>query len=156
MHCRIITVSQKVPKWLQEAYFDYVKRFPPSFQLDLIEVPLEKRTNNTLIQSVKQKEGERLLAQTKPSHHVVTLDIKGNMWSTEELAKNMQTWFGRGLHVDFMIGGPDGLAPACYERANQTWSLSRLTFPHHLVRLLLIEQLYRAHTILIDHPYHRG
>lgn len=156
MHCRILTVTQKLPAWLETGFLDYAKRFSDGYHVSLVEVPLEKRTTKTSPASAIKKEGERLLSTIKPSHHVIALDVQGESWSTETLAAHMKTWQTHGLHVDFVIGGPDGLSTDCLARANQRWSLSKLTFPHHLVRLLLIEQLYRAHTILIDHPYHRG
>lgn len=156
MHCRILTVTQKLPAWLETGYLDYLKRFSKGFQIQLIEVPLEKRTTNKNVHLAMEKEGERILSLIKPQHYVIALDVQGEIWSTEMLATQMQTWQTNGLHIDLLIGGPDGLAPQCLQRANAKWSLSKLTFPHHLVRLLLIEQLYRAHTILIDHPYHRG
>ena len=156
MHCRILTVTQKLPAWLHTGFTEYTKRFADKYHLQLIEIPLEKRSNKTSALNATEKEGERILSLIKPTHHVVALDVSGNMWSTEQLANNMKTWQTHGAHVDFMIGGPDGLSLNCLQRANEKWSLSRLTFPHHLVRLLLAEQLYRAHTILHDHPYHRG
>lgn len=150
MYIRIITVNQKIPAWIETGFNEYLQRFP-SGSLQLIEIPLENRKNT----NAKEKEGKKILAFIKPSNHVVVLDEKGVIWSTETFAQKLGEWRDHGLHVDFIIGGPDGLSNECYQRANDKWSLSKLTFPHHLVRVLLIEQLYRAHTILIDHPYHR-
>lgn len=156
MHCRILTITQKSPAWLSTGFTEYTKRFADKYHLQLIEIPLEKRTNKTSSEMATEKEGERILSLIKPANQVVALDVKGTMWSTEDLASRMKTWQTHGAHVDFVIGGPDGLSIACLQRANEKWSLSRLTFPHHLVKLLLAEQLYRAHTMLLDHPYHRG
>ena len=155
MYCRILTVTQKLPAWLETGFSEYLKRFSQGFQLQLIEIPLEKRTAKINTQLAVEKEGERILSLIKSNHHVVALHVLGESWSTETLAKHMAEWQQHGPHIDFLIGGPDGLSASCLQRANQKWSLSKLTFPHHLVRLLLVEQLYRVRTILIDHPYHR-
>jgi len=156
MHCRILSVTHKAPLWLETGVKEYVKRFSDQYRLQLVEIPLEKRSKKQSSKTALEKEGERISSLIKAHHHVVALDVKGESWSTEQLATKMASWQTHGLHVDFLIGGPDGLADKCLQRANEKWSLSPLTFPHHLVRLLLVEQLYRAHTILIDHPYHRA
>src|SRR5579871_4834163 len=155
MHCRILAITQKSLAWLETGIQEYNKRIAPHYHLQILEIPLEKRNSKTDTARILAKEGDRLLSFIKPHHVVVALDVKGNMWSTEQLAEQLKQWQTHGAHVDFLIGGPDGLAPACLQRANAIWSLSRLTFPHHLVRLLLMEQLYRADTILSGHPYHR-
>ena len=97
-----------------------------------------------------------MLAVVAPQQLVVALDVKGRAWSTEQLAEQLQGWLQDGRNLSLLVGGPDGLAPACLERAEQRWSLSPLTLPHPLVRVLLAEQLYRAWTVLNNHPYHRS
>jgi 23S rRNA (pseudouridine1915-N3)-methyltransferase len=95
------------------------------------------------------------MAAIKPTHYVIALDIKGHQWSTEQLTAELKTWQTDGRHVDLLIGGPDGLSKTCLTLAHNKWSLSPLTLPHPLVRIILAEQLYRALSILQNHPYHR-
>ena len=102
------------------------------------------------------QESKRILSQIDASDHVVALDVIGKSWSTPELAEHLASWQQLGSDISLVIGGPDGLDPACLQRANQRWSLSALTLPHPLVRVMLAEQLYRAWTILQNHPYHRA
>lgn len=136
-------------------YKEYEKRLPRDWQLDLKEISITKRYKSTNVATLKQQEGKRILALTKPGARVVALDSRGEMWSTEQLAKKMSDWRNEHSHVQLLIGGPDGLDDACLDRANDTWSLSRLTFPHFIVRLLIIEQVYRAWSIVNNHPYHK-
>ena len=96
-----------------------------------------------------------MLAAIKPNHHVIALDVKGKLWSTEQLAEQLEHWHQDGRNIDLLIGGPEGLAPACLMQAQTTWSLSPLTFPHIIVRLIVAEQIYRAWSIMQNHPYHR-
>lgn len=96
-----------------------------------------------------------MLAAIHPQHHVIALDIKGQLWSTEQLAAHLQKWQQAGKNIDLLIGGPEGLAPACLQAAQEKWSLSPLTFPHFLIKLLISEQIYRAWSILNHHPYHK-
>lgn len=156
MKIRILTISHKVPHWLTEAYDDYAKRLPNSYALHLVEIPAEKRLANCDISKITLREGEKMLALIKPHHHVIALDVKGKEWSTEELAENLSLWQQQGAPIDLLIGGPEGLAASALQRANEHWSLSKLTFPHHLVRLILAEQIYRAYTLITHHPYHRS
>ena len=103
-----------------------------------------------------REEGERILAAIPDNHHVVALDVKGKAWSTEQLAQQLAHWQADGRDVSLLVGGPDGLTDDCLQRANQRWSLSALTFPHPLVRIVMAEQLYRAWAVLQNHPYHRA
>ncbi len=143
MKIRLITIGHKAPGWLQEGYQDYIKRLPASCALELIEIPAEKRPE------------EKMLASIKADNHVVALDVKGKCWSTEQLAEKLQGWLQSGKNIDLLVGGADGLSPECLAKAQEKWSLSTLTFPHMLVRLIVAEQIYRAHSILQNHPYHR-
>lgn len=143
MKIRLITIGHKAPAWLQEGYEDYAKRLPTSCALELIEIPAEKRPE------------EKMLASIKADNYVIALDVKGKCWSTEELADKLQSWLLSGKNIDLLVGGADGLTPACLAKAQERWSLSALTFPHMLVRLIVAEQIYRAHSILQGHPYHR-
>lgn len=155
MKIRLLTITHKSPAWIQEGYAEYTKRLPPAYALELIEIPAEKRTPNADIKRITEREGEKMLAAIKPHHHVIALDVKGKLWSTEQLAEHLANWQQEGRNVDLLVGGPDGLSPQCLQQAEQQWSLSPLTFPHILVRLIIAEQIYRAFTILQQHPYHR-
>lgn len=152
---RLISVSNKPPAWISEGFREYAKRLSSVCRLELVEIPVEKRNNQKNPQPFIEREGEKMLALIKPASTVVTLEVQGKSWSTQDLSKHMQGWFQEGKPIDFLIGGPDGLAPACLQRAQFRWSLSALTLPHLLVRVLLAEQIYRAWTILQNHPYHK-
>lgn len=155
MRIRLISITHKSPAWIQEGYQEYVKRLPPSCSLELIDIPAEKRLPHADIKRITEREGEKMLAAIKSTHRVIALDVKGKSWSTEQLAEQLAAWQQDGRQVDLLVGGPEGLAPACLKQAEQSWSLSPLTFPHILVKLIVAEQIYRAHTLLQGHPYHR-
>ena len=120
-----------------------------------MEIPAEKRTANADLKRITQREGEKMLSAIKPGHHVIALDKGGKSWTSEQLSVQLQGWLQHGENIDLLIGGPEGLAPACLQLARESWSLSALTFPHMLVRLILAEQIYRAFSILQNSPYHR-
>src|SRR5207249_3831275 len=143
------------PAWIEQGYAEYAKRLPAAYALELIEIPAEKRSVNSDLKRITEREGEKMLAAMKENHHVIALDVQGKQWSTEELANKLSAWHHAGKNVDLLVGGPEGLAPACLQRAQESWSLSRLTFPHFLVRVIVAEQMYRAWSILQHHPYHR-
>ncbi|WP_428818866.1 23S rRNA (pseudouridine(1915)-N(3))-methyltransferase RlmH [Microbulbifer sp. MCCC 1A16149] len=158
MKIRIIAAGGKMPAWVQEGYNEYAKRLPRELTLEMVEVPLGNRgqkNSAALVEKARQKEGEAMLAAINPREHVVALEVKGKSWSTEQLSRELADWQMSGDNVCLLIGGPDGLSPDCVARANQKWSLSALTLPHPLVRVLLAEQLYRAWTLLAGHPYHK-
>lgn len=155
MQLRILAIGTKMPDWVNAGYQEYAKRFPPSCTLDLIEISAEKRTKNADIPRIMQHEGEKLLSQIKPGNRVIALDVLGKSWSTEQLSQNLSAWHHEGRNIDLLIGGPDGLSQECLKKADTKWSLSPLTLPHPLVRIVLAEQLYRALTIMQGHPYHR-
>lgn len=155
MHIRIIAVGTKMPSWVEEGYYEYAKRFPPSCTLELVEIPAEKRSKNSDIARLTQREGEKILSAIKSGTRVIALDVQGKLWSTEQLSQNLEGWHQEGRNIDLLIGGPDGLASECLQKAEMKWSLSPLTLPHPLVRIVLAEQLYRALTIMHNHPYHR-
>jgi 23S rRNA (pseudouridine1915-N3)-methyltransferase len=155
MRLRLIAVGSKMPAWVETGYLEYAKRLPPGFTLHLLEIPAEKRLKQTDIARVTEKEGEKILQAIEPGTLVIALDVKGRALSTEQLAVSLQTWRDENRNVDLLVGGPDGLAPACLQKAQQKWSLSALTLPHPLVRIVIAEQIYRAFSILQNHPYHR-
>lgn len=155
MRIRIIAVGTKMPEWVEQGYAEYAKRMPRECVVEIVELPLSQRTKNTDITKAMEKEGEAMLAIIGKGEQIVALDVQGKPWSTEQLAVNMANWKMSGSNYCLLIGGPDGLAPACLTQASAKWSLSPLTLPHPLVRIVLIEQLYRACTILQNHPYHK-
>ncbi len=144
-----------MPGWVQQGYDDYAKRLPRECELVLKEVAPGKRGKNSDVARIVKEEGERILAAIPNAAHVVALDIPGRPWTTPELAQAMQRWLAGGQAVALLVGGPEGLAEAAKLRARESWSLSNLTFPHPLVRIVVAEQLYRAWSLLNNHPYHR-
>lgn len=156
MKIRILSIGTKMPSWVNEGVSEYVKRLPRDMSFDMLELPLAARTKNADIRRLVQKETESLLSHIQPQDHVIALEVMGQNWSTEKLASNLESWQMNGQNVVFLIGGPDGLGDACRERANQLWSLSALTLPHPIVRVVLAEQIYRAWTVTQNHPYHRA
>ncbi|RRJ83565.1 23S rRNA (pseudouridine(1915)-N(3))-methyltransferase RlmH [Aestuariirhabdus litorea] len=155
MRIRLIAVGTRMPDWVQQGYQEYAKRLPADCALECVEIPLGKRTKGADIKRAQRKEGEAMLAAIGSGDRVIALEVGGRAWSTEQLAQQMQQWRLEGRHLSLLVGGPEGLAPECVARADQKWSLSPLTLPHPLVRVLLSEQLYRAWSILNNHPYHR-
>jgi 23S rRNA (pseudouridine1915-N3)-methyltransferase len=156
MKLKLLAVGQKMPQWVNDGYQEYARRLPRDCSLQLTEIAPAKRGKTSQPQQWMQDEGKRILTHIDSSDHVVALDVPGKPWSTPQLAEQLATWQQLGSDVCLLIGGPDGLDPSCLQRANQSWSLSNLTLPHPLVRVLLAEQLYRAWTVLQNHPYHRA
>ena len=156
MRLRLICVGQKMPDWVSAGYNDYARRMPPELPLELTEIPMAHRGKNPDIARLMQRESDAILSAVGTRDRVVALEVGGRPWSTEKLASQLENWQQDGRDVAFLVGGPDGLADACRQRADQQWSLSPLTLPHPLVRILLAEQLYRAWTITRNHPYHRA
>ena len=145
-----------MPKWVDEGIKEYTKRLPRDFVVDFYEVPLGNRSKGADLKKAIQTESKGMLEAVSERDWVIALEVKGKVWSTENLADQVKEWQMRGDNVALLIGGPDGLSEACRARADQQWSLSALTLPHPLVRILLAEQLYRAYSINQNHPYHRA
>ena len=156
MRIHLIAVGEKMPSWVDQGYREYAKRLPTECQLQLIEVPAGRRGKNQDIARAMRDEGARMLASLPKSSRVVALDVRGQAWSTEQLAERMEDWMAAGQDLSLLVGGPEGLAPECLARADQRWSLGSLTLPHPLVRVVLAEQIYRAWSVLRSHPYHRA
>jgi 23S rRNA (pseudouridine1915-N3)-methyltransferase len=129
---------------------------PRECSLVLNEIPLAQRSKSQAIERAVNEEGKRMLAALSDRQQVIALDVKGRSWSTEQLAQQLDNWKQDGRDISLLVGGPDGLAAECLQRAEQVWSLSSLTLPHPLVRVLLAEQLYRAWSLNSGHPYHRA
>jgi len=152
---QLLCVGDKMPGWVGEGYAEYAKRMPRECALRLKEIAPAKRGKNADIARAIDEEGQKMHAAVPAGDHVVALDLSGKDWSTPQLSEALARWLGGGRNVTLLVGGPDGLAPSCLARADERWRLSALTFPHPLVRILLAEQLYRAWSLLHNHPYHR-
>jgi 23S rRNA (pseudouridine1915-N3)-methyltransferase len=155
MRLRVIAVGTRMPAWVRIACDDYLVRLRGSLPVTLTEIEPGPRRGGDARPAIAA-EGTRLLDALRPTDHVIALDERGTQFSTRELAGWLNERMGAGEDLAFAIGGPDGLAQEVLARSRLTLSLSRLTLPHALVRVLLAEQLYRAHCILVNHPYHRG
>jgi 23S rRNA (pseudouridine1915-N3)-methyltransferase len=156
MRVSLIAVGTRMPAWVEAGVSEYRKRLPPELQLDIREIALAKRGKNADIARAMQQEGAAMLAAIAPRDVVIALDVQGKLLSTEQLAARIAQWQLSGDNFSLLVGGPDGLAPDCLSRATERWSLSALTLPHPLVRVLIAEQLYRAWSINNNHPYHRA
>ena len=155
MRLKLIAVGQKMPGWVSQGFQEYARRLPPEMPLELIEIPMAKRGRNPDTARLVELEGHQMLQAIQSNDWVVSLDIPGKSWTTEAVSEQLENWQMQGRNLALLIGGPDGLAGACRKRADQCWSLSPLTLPHPLVRVLVAEQIYRAWTITRNHPYHR-
>jgi len=154
MRAHLIAVGERMPAWVGEGFAEYAKRLSRELPLQLVEISTKSRSREAA--RAIADEGAAILAAIPKSAHVVALDGRGKAWSSEELAAQLARWRMQGQDLAFVIGGPDGLAPAVLERAQQRWSLGPATLPHPLVRIVVAEQLYRAVSQLGNHPYHRG
>ena len=152
----LLAVGQRMPAWVSTAYQDYAGRLPRECSLHLLEVGLIRRPRNPDLARILDAEGERLLAAVPRDARVIALDETGRAWNTGELARQLAGWLQDGRDLALLVGGPDGLSPACKARAETRWSLSPLTLPHPLVRVVVAEALYRAWSLLNQHPYHRA
>jgi 23S rRNA (pseudouridine1915-N3)-methyltransferase len=155
MQIYLIAAGNRMPAWVRQGYEEYAKRMPRDCELLLKEIAPGKRLKNSDTAKIVKDEGERMLAAIPQGARVVTLDIPGKLWTTPELAVAVQRWMAGGQPVALLIGGPEGLSELARQAAHESWSLSPLTFPHPLVRIIVAEQLYRALSILQHHPYHR-
>jgi 23S rRNA (pseudouridine1915-N3)-methyltransferase len=155
MNLRLIAAGTRLPAWINAGYSDYAKRLTQDYKLELIEIPLGQRSGGDTARAT-EKEGERMLAVMVGNPYVVALQVGGKALSTEQLAKFLQTRARDGRAVAFCIGGPEGLAADVDTRAELRWSLSALTLPHALARVIVAEALYRAVMVIKGHPYHRA
>jgi 23S rRNA (pseudouridine1915-N3)-methyltransferase len=153
---RLFAAGTRLPDWVGAACADYAKRFASDLKFELKEIPLAQRRVRANVARVVAGEGERMLSAIRADDYVVALEVGGKSMSTEQLALWLGARMQEGRDLVFLIGGPEGLACACLERADLKLSLSALTFPHGLVRVMTVEQLYRAYSLNKGHPYHRG
>ena len=151
----LLTASNRQPAWVDDGAADYAKRLRGRCTLEIKTLPLARRTASTPVERAIADEGDRLLAAIPSGAHVVALDEDGKLWSTKDLAAKLAAWMRVGAPVFFLIGGPDGLSLDCAKRANERWCLSPLTLPHGLAKVVAAEALYRAWSLLENHPYHR-
>lgn len=156
MKINLVTVGQRMPSWVEEGIAEYSKRLPADFALSVTEVPLGKRGKGLDVAQAMRTESAALLARLRPGDYVIALDVQGKTLSTEAMARRVDAIRMDGHNIVLMVGGPDGLDAACLQRANEKWSLSALTLPHPLVRILVAEQIYRIWSMLNGHPYHRA
>jgi len=156
MRIYLVAVGKRMPAWVNEAYTEFCKRMPRELGVYLIDVEAAKRRKTANPDTMKEEEADNILRAIPNNTLKVMLDPSGKAWSTGNLSQQMANWMQRGSDVALIVGGADGLAKRCLQEADVIWSLSSLTFPHALVRVIVAEQLYRAWTILQGHPYHRS
>jgi len=156
MKCRLIAAGTRLPDWITAGFDEYQRRLRTPLSIELIEIPVAQRRPGENPQPAITREGALMLEAVKDGDFVVALDVGGKSMSTEQLRDWLARRLQEGRPISLLIGGPDGLAAACLERADQRWSLSALTMPHGLVRIVVAEQLYRATSMLAGHPYHRA
>ena len=154
MRLAIVAVGQRMPAWAEAAYEDYAKRFPPELRLEVRAVKTEPRGSKST-ETLLAAERARIEAAIPKGARRVVLDERGTRHTTVQLAERLKAWMPEGRDVALLIGGPDGLDPALKASADETLRLSDLTLPHAMVRVLLAEQLYRAWSVMVGHPYHR-
>lgn len=155
MKLRLIAVGTRMPGWVNEAFECYKKRLPSEYKFELMCILPSKRSKNSYIASLKAEEEKKILAAIPKHSQVIALDERGKLWNTKQLAEALQQWQLHSADISFLIGGADGLSANCLAAASHLWSLSPLTLPHPLVRVIVVEQLYRAWSLLNNHPYHR-
>ena len=156
MKCRLIAAGTRLPEWVNSGFLEYQKRLRTPLVLELHEISVATRRAGENPQRAIAREGADMMAAIAKDDYVVALEVAGKVMSTEQVSAWLAERLRDGRALALLIGGPDGLAPACRERADQTWSLSALTLPHALVRVVVAEQIYRAMSLMAGHPYHRA
>jgi 23S rRNA (pseudouridine1915-N3)-methyltransferase len=156
MRIDLICIGQKMPTWVATGFEEYTKRLPANCRLNLVSIPLQKRTKNSNITRLQHIEGKKMLAKIGTDTMVVALDEHGKIWDSIKLSTELKWWLQEYSTVALLVGGPEGLPLACKQRATQQWALSKLTLPHQLVKIIVAEQIYRAWSLLNNHPYHRA
>ncbi|NRA41523.1 MAG: 23S rRNA (pseudouridine(1915)-N(3))-methyltransferase RlmH [Pseudomonadales bacterium] len=155
MNIRLICIGQKMPPWVDHGYQEFAKRINGDIRLKLLELPMAKRVKNQSVEQFKRREAESIVAALQPQEYPVVLDVLGKSISTEDLATKLNQWKMLGQDIAIIIGGPDGLASEVLALAREKLSLSKLTLPHPLVRVIVAEQVYRAWSLSKGHPYHK-
>ncbi|GMR17661.1 MAG: 23S rRNA (pseudouridine(1915)-N(3))-methyltransferase RlmH [Gammaproteobacteria bacterium] len=155
MRICIVSVGKQMPAWVEQAFQAYQKRLPSRFQLQLTEVPAGRRTKGADLVRISREETKRILAAVPDGYRIIALERTGKTMTSTQLAAAMKDYMNNGENLAIITGGPEGLDDECLEKANEVWSLSALTLAHPVVRVVLAEQLYRAWSIIQNHPYHR-
>jgi 23S rRNA (pseudouridine1915-N3)-methyltransferase len=155
VHIRLIAVGDRQPSWVDDAFGIYTGRYPPEWKFRLDTIATVRRAKNDKSRNAMTAEGEQILAKIGADEQLVLLDERGKQVTSQALAARLAEWQADGRNLCFVIGGPDGVSAACRGRANLIWSLSDLTLPHGLARVLFAEQMYRAWSLQVGHPYHR-
>ncbi|MGB1108840.1 MAG: 23S rRNA (pseudouridine(1915)-N(3))-methyltransferase RlmH [Gammaproteobacteria bacterium] len=155
MKIHLITIGNRMPAWVDEATAEYLKRMPRECELVLHALPPSKRGKSRSSDQVKTEESKALRARIPKGALLVALDEHGKLWDTKQLSRKLDGWLGEGRDVALLIGGADGHASELLAEADLRWSLSPLTLPHGLARVMVAEQVYRAWSLLKGHPYHR-
>lgn len=155
MQLQVISIGQKMPQWVDIACADYVKRLPRELPLQWMTLPLAQRKGRDSIENIKQKEAEQIKQKILPGSFNLALDEKGKQWTSQDWSKQLRHWMQEYARVNLIIGGPDGLSDDILQYCNQSVSFGCMTMPHALVRVVLVEQIYRAWSISQGHPYHR-
>lgn len=150
----ILAIGDKMPGWVDEGVQTYIKRLPPTFQVTIHPIPLVKRTKTNTV-SAQKKESDIMLAKIKPNSFVIALDVLGKPINSHDMAKKIASLSHEYASIQLLIGGPEGLSQDCLNTAHAKWSLSKLTFAHPIVRVVLAESLYRSYTLINQHPYHK-
>lgn len=156
MGVKLVSVGTRMPAWVKDGVEEYGKRIRQSLGFELVEVPASTRGKSGTADLFRAREAKAILAKTRDDEYVVALEVTGSTLSTEALAGKLEDFRSQGKNLTLLIGGPDGLGAACLERADTRWSLSALTLPHTIARIVVVEQLYRASTLIQGHPYHRS
>lgn len=155
MKFMVASVGHKMPDWISSGFNEYAKRMPREAKIELLEIKPEPRSSGKNTAQIMEAEAQRIENALPANCLRIALDERGAQWTTRQLADKMQAWMGEGRDVAFIVGGADGLLPSLKENAQQLLALSAFTLPHAMVRVLLAEQLYRAYSLLHNHPYHR-
>lgn len=154
MKINLIVIGKKMPDWIQTGINHYQKQLPAQLNFKLVALDAQKRKGKNITQ-IKELEGELILKATQNSSLIIAFDEHGKQHTTKIIAQHLDDWQQNGERVSLIIGGADGLSDGVKSHVNQLWGLSNLTLPHSMARLLAVEQIYRAHSLLINHPYHR-
>ncbi|PCJ16519.1 MAG: 23S rRNA (pseudouridine(1915)-N(3))-methyltransferase RlmH [Gammaproteobacteria bacterium] len=155
MRISLISAANRMPDWVNSAVKDYQQRLGKDIQLQIVDIPLNKRGKNANITKFMEKEGQLMLRAAKSSDHLIALDVKGTRLSTEKMSAKFNDFLHQGVNIALLMGGPEGLSEQCKQACKTHWSLSDLTLPHPLARVLVTEQIYRCWSILHGHPYHK-
>ncbi|MCH9745769.1 MAG: 23S rRNA (pseudouridine(1915)-N(3))-methyltransferase RlmH [Proteobacteria bacterium] len=154
MKIDLVVIGKKMPDWIQTGINHYQKQLPAQLNFSLIALEAQRRKGKNITQ-IKELEGELILKAVKGAQLIIAFDERGKQHTTKAIAQNLNNWQQNGEHIALIIGGADGLSDSVKSSANQLWGLSNLTLPHSMARLLAVEQIYRAHSLLTNHPYHR-